>query len=209
MAARGYVTFACFQNLGKVTEQVLIAWGRIFALLPQARLRMQCRQLSDAGVARLLQERLAAVGITPDRVQLQGHMPRSAYLAEHADADIILDTFPYPGGTTTCEALWMGVPTVTLRGADMLGRQGASLLGAAGLQDWIAADIDEYIEIAIEAAAHPQVLADLRAGLREKMVASPLCDALRFARNLESALWTMYSRKTGFDPLARSAGRLA
>jgi protein O-GlcNAc transferase len=114
------------------------------------------------------------------------------YLAAHAHIDIILDTFPATGGTTTCEALWMGVPTVTLAGDRMLSRQGVALLACAGLEDWIGVDDKDYVEKAITHAVDLEKLARLRADLRRQVLASPLFDGPRFARNFEAALWGMW-----------------
>jgi protein O-GlcNAc transferase len=111
--------------------------------------------------------------------------------------DLILDTFPFPGGTTTCEALWMGVPTLTLAGESLLARQGASLMTAAGLADWVADSEDEYLHKAIAWARDPASLAELRAGLRAQVARSPLFDTERFARHLESAFRGMWLRYTG------------
>ena len=115
---------------------------------------------------------------------------------------MLLDTFPYPGGTTTCEALWMGVPTLTLAGDTLLSRQGASLLTAAGLSDWIATSREDYIAKALAFASDLPRLAALRAGLREQAGISPLFDAPRFAHNLEDALWAMWqaNRDSGRIP---------
>ena len=126
-------------------------------------------------------------------------VPRVEYLAAHGDIDIILDTFPFAGGTTTCEALWMGVPTVTLAGDTMVGRQGASMLSCAGLADWIAVDSEDYVRKALSHASDLGKLAHLRAGLREQVLASPLFDGPRFARNFAAALWGMWQRYQGKD----------
>ena len=115
----------------------------------------------------------------------------------------ILDTFPYPGVTTTCEALWMGVPTITLAGETLLARQGAGVLTAAGLKNWIAASIDDYVEKAVALAGDPSGLAKLRAGLREQTGASPIFDAPRFARNFEKALWQMWQTRNQMHPRAK------
>ena len=139
-------------------------------------------------------QRLQRHGIDPARVATHGSARREAYLAAHAEVDMILDTFPYPGGTTTCEALWMGVPTLTLAGGSLLARQGASLLGAAGLAQWVANSKEEYVAKAIALASDRPGLARLRAGLRAQVLASPLFDAPRFARNFEEALWGMWQR---------------
>ncbi|MEO8343623.1 MAG: tetratricopeptide repeat protein [Gallionella sp.] len=192
----GYLTFGCFQNLAKVGNEVLTLWGKILTALPNARLHWQCKQLGDAAVTEQLILRLQQHGIAPARVLLHGAVSRRDYLAAHAEVDVILDTFPYPGGTTTCEALWMGVPTLTLAGSSLLARQGASLLTAAGLPEWIANNESEYIVQAVALSSDLSTLAALRAGLREQVRASPLFDAQRFARNFEDALWGMWRART-------------
>ena len=192
----GYLTFGCFQNLSKLNDGVLAVWGRIFKALPQARLRLQCKQMDDPAAREALLQRFSRAGIASERVKISGPVFREAYLAAHAEIDAILDTFPYPGGTTTCEALWMGVPTLTLAGNTLLSRQGASLLACAGLEDWVAHDEAEYIAKAVALAGDIDRLAQLRAGLREKVLTSPLFDAPRFAANLENALLEMWRLHT-------------
>ena len=191
--SRGHVTFGCFQSLAKVGDEVLAAWAEILTALPDARLRLQCKQLADPAVVQDLRSRLRACGIATERVDLHRQAPRTDYLAAHAEVDLLLDTFPYPGGTTTCEALWMGVPTVTLAGDRLLARQGASLLQAAGLPGWVAQDRSDYVARAIALARDVEGLARLRSGLREHVRRSPLFDAAAFARDLEAALWGMWS----------------
>jgi len=206
----GYVTFGCFQNLSKVADEVLAAWGKILNAVPNARLRWQCKQLGDLSVAEQQMSRLRQHGIDPVQVSLHGTVAREAYLGAHAEVDMILDTFPYPGGTTTCEALWMGVPTLTLARETLLARQGGSLLTAAGLTGWIANDKAEYIAKAVALSGDLTKLAASRAGLREQAGASPLFDAKRFARNFEDALWGMWQAHTGKHPVRhiRIADRL-
>lgn len=196
----GTLTFGCFQNLTKINEAVLAAWGRIFQALPNARLRLQSKQLNSHTMRDAILQRLDRVGIAASRVTVHGQSPREAYLAAHAEVDIILDTFPYPGGTTTCEALWMGVPTLTLAGDSLIERQGASMLSCAGLQDWVARDTDDYVSLALRHAADLDGLAKLRLGLRQKVLASPLFDAPRFAANLDTALHDMWRQKAARDP---------
>ncbi len=192
--AKGRVTFGCFQNLTKVGDGVLELWGEVLAAVPDATLRLQCKQFSESTQVEQLLHRLQRYGIDSVRVVTHGAAGREAYLAAHAEVDLILDTFPYPGGTTTCEALWMGVPTLTLAGDSLLARQGASLLTAAGLAEWVANSKMEYIAKAITLASDLPRLASLRAGLRPQVLASPLFDAPRFARNFEDALWGMWQR---------------
>ena len=191
----GYITFGCFQNLTKVNDTVLAAWGRIFLALPEARLRLQSSQMNCSTARESLQHRFAQAGIMPERVIMEGHVPREDYLAAYANVDIILDTFPYPGGTTTCEALWMGVPTLTLAGGTLLARQGASMLTCAGLEDWIASDEGDYVTRTLFHATDINRLAQLRSGLRQKVLASPLFNAPHFALHLEDALHKMWQQK--------------
>jgi protein O-GlcNAc transferase len=198
--ARGHLTFGCFQNLTKVTDAVLALWQGVFAQLPGARLFMQSRQLNEPDARQAMLARLGAIGLGPERVTLEGYAPREAYLAAHQHIDIVLDTFPYPGGTTTCEALWMGVPTLALAGTTMLARQGASLLGCAGLGDWVAHDARDYTAMALARAADLPALAALRAGLRAQVLASPLFDAARFARRFEQAVEAMWHARAGTAP---------
>jgi protein O-GlcNAc transferase len=189
--SRGFITFGSFQNLGKIGDDVLACWSKVLAAVPSARLRLQNAQLGDGALQAAMNERLRRCGIDPARVAMHGRQPRDAYLQAHAEVDIVLDTFPYPGGTTTCEALWMGVPTVTLAGDRMLSRQGASLLEAARLPAWIARDRDDYVTKAVAAAHDAAGLQALRRSLRAQVAASPLFDSERFARHFAHALRAM------------------
>lgn len=190
--SNGHIMFGCYQNLAKVSDEVLAVWGRILIALPNACLRLASKQLQDTTVVTQLRQRLQQHSIDETRVFMHGAVPRQDYLASHAEVDIALDTFPYPGGTTTCESLWMGVPTLTLAGTTLLSRQGASLLTVAGLPDWVATSEDEYVAKAIHFASNLPRLAALRAGLREQVRTSPLFDAPRFAKYFEAALWGMW-----------------
>ena len=188
----GVFTFGSFQNLSKVGDVVLAVWGKIMNALPKARLRLQCKQLGNPAVVEQLVQRLHHHGIDPARVSFFGYVQRQDYFDVHAEVDLILDTFPYPGGTTTCEALWMGVPTLSLAGCSLLSRQGASLLTAAGLSEFVAENETDYIKKAIDIASDLTKLAVLRAGLRHQVLASPLFDAPRFARHFEAAMWGIW-----------------
>jgi predicted O-linked N-acetylglucosamine transferase (SPINDLY family) len=192
----GYVTLGCFQNLSKIGDHVLAAWASIMRALPSARLRLQNPQLASPAVAGHVQQRLLAHGIGTDRLILVGPGTRNDYFAAHAEVDMILDTFPYPGGTTTCEALWMGVPTLTLAGETLLARQGASLLSSAGLDDWVVTTTEEYIARGVAFASNLSTLAALRSTLREQIKHSPLFDAATFSKNLELAFRDMWAQKS-------------
>lgn len=189
---RGHITFGCFNNLAKVNDGVIACWARVLQAVPASRLFMKTKALGDAGVAAEYRERFARHGIAPESLRFEGASPRSEYLEAYHEVDIALDPFPFPGGTTSVEGLWMGVPVLTLRGARFIGHQGETILHNAGLPDWIAQDEAEYVAKAAAFAGDLPALARLRAGLRERLVASPLCDAPRFARNLEGALRGMW-----------------
>jgi predicted O-linked N-acetylglucosamine transferase (SPINDLY family) len=189
---RGWVTLGCYQNLNKLNPPVLALWGRVMAALPQSRLRLQNRQTASPQQRQQLMDRLLAAGLPHDRITLAAPGRRSDYLASYAEVDFMLDTFPYPGGTTTCEALWMGVPTLTLAGHTMLSRQGQALLGAAGLHDWVAADEDHFVELAKAKAQDLPELSRLRTALRQQVAASPLFDAKSFAQDWAQALWALW-----------------
>ena len=191
-----HITFGCFQRPNKLSDITLSLWGRIFQTLPEAKLFLRNQELDSSDVRERLRTKLAQFGIRPDRVMMGGNIQdRETHLATYGDVDIVLDTFPYPGTTTTCEALWMGVPTVTLQGETMLGRIGASLLTCAGLREWVASSEDEYVELAVRYSEDIEGLARLRTGLREQVAVTPLFDVKRFALQLEEALFAIWRRK--------------
>lgn len=192
----GFITFGCFQARTKLTDQVLALWARIMQEMPDARLRLASHQIDDAASEQEFFDRLRCAGIEAARVSVVGPVSREKYLASYALVDMVLDTFPYTGGTTTCEALWMGVPTLTLGGGNtIIARQGAAMLGCVGLEDWIASDPKDYIAKALSHAKDLETLAVLRKTLRERAGASALFDAPRFARNLEHAFRFMWRQK--------------
>ena len=186
--ANGYVTFGCFNNLAKITPRAIGVWARILRRVENARMVLKTHQLSDPATAQRLRGAFTSHGIDSSRIELQGSSPHREFLNEYNRLDIVLDPFPYSGGLTTCEALWMGVPTVTLPGNIFASRHSTSHLSNAGLTDWVARDIAEYEAIAVAKAADLPALAHLRASLRDRVRASPLCDAPRFGRNLGLAL---------------------
>lgn len=193
--ARGHITFGSFQRLTKINDGVLVLWSRVLRAVPRSRLRLQSSAFADESIRRVVAKRLEAAGIDSDRVTLAGPGSRPEYLAAHAEVDLLLDTFPHSGGTTTCEALWMGVPTITLAGRTMLSRQGASLLSCAGLGDWVAEDGDGYVDLAVRKAADLESLARLRASLRDLVSTSPLFDAARFTAALQRAILDVHRER--------------
>ena len=190
----GYITFGCFNNLNKMSDVVVALWASVLASVPNSRLFLKARQLNEASVRQNTTERFAAHGIAADRLILEAWDSRENYLAAYHRVDMALDPFPYPGGTTSCEGLWMGVPVLTLAGERFLSRQGVGILMNAGLPEWIATDCVDYVARAVRHATDLQALSDLRKGLRQQVLQSPLFDAPRFAKNLEAALRSMWVR---------------
>jgi protein O-GlcNAc transferase len=187
------VTFGSFNNPAKLSTRTLETWARLLARVPKARLLLKGKSFADATACAMLLSRLAELGVTADRVELIAWLPSgSAHLQLYDRLDIALDPFPYNGTTTTCEALWMGVPIVTLRGNRHAGRVGASLLTQVGLTDWIASSVEDYIDIAVKLASDPNCLDNLRRTLRPRLAASPLCDGHAFSRKIESAYRSMW-----------------
>jgi protein O-GlcNAc transferase len=193
--SKGHVTFGSYQMLSKISDGTLAAWSRVLARVPSARLRLQSTPLAFEEAIADMQRRLSASGIDVARVDFHGGAPREEYLASYNEVDVVLDTFPFPGGTTTAEALWMGVPTITLTGNSLLARQGEAMMRCVGLDDWVAADEQEYVEVAVARVGDLQKLGELRTGLRSRTLASPLFDAAKFARNLQDAFEGMVRTK--------------
>jgi predicted O-linked N-acetylglucosamine transferase (SPINDLY family) len=192
LATQGHVTFGCFNHLMKMNDSVVDVWARIVHAVPGSRLFLKAKQLDDVPTRETTLARFAARGIDASRLILEGRSPRADYLAAYNRIDIALSPFPYPGGTTSVEGLWMGVPVVCRQGDRFLSNICTSMLHSAGLPEWIAKDNEEYVAKAVAFAADAPRLAALRTSLRESLLASPLCDAARYARNLESAFESMW-----------------
>ena len=190
----GPITFGCFNNLSKINDDVVALWCRVLDAVPGSRLLLKAKQYRDASVVDAVRERFVRRGLEAGRLEIEGPSPRSNYLAAYHRVDIGLDPFPFPGGTTTVESLWMGVPVLTLSGDTFVSRQGVGILTNAGLPEWVAADAGDCVARAVRHAADLPALAALRGGLRAQLLASPLFDAPRFARALEDALHGMWAR---------------
>ena len=190
--ASGRIVFGCFNNLAKMNDAVVSLWARLLQAVPGSRLFLKTIQLNDPRVCEATRRRFAERGISHDRLDLEGSSPRLDLLAAYGRVDIALDPFPYPGGTTSVEALWMGVPVITRKGDRFLSHVGESIAHNAGLSDWVAADDDDYLARAVRFSGNLAHLANLRAGLRQQVLDSPVFDAVRFARHFEEALWGMW-----------------
>jgi len=188
---RGHITFGSFNNITKVTPEVIKVWSNILHALPKSCLVLKAKQLQHNASHYL--DCFKQEGIAEDRIKLYGKLPSmDDHLELYNAIDIGLDPFPFNGATTTCEALWMGVPVITLLGDRHVGRVGASILTNVGLTDFIAQDIDGYIQLAVEMAANTNYLQEIREGLRERMQRAPLCDGRSFASDVETAYQKMW-----------------
>jgi protein O-GlcNAc transferase len=178
---QGSVTFGCFNNPMKYSPPLLDVWARILQRVPSSRLLIKFVGLDDPYVQARLTGEFVQRGVAAERVLLEGKSPHRELLTAYNCVDLALDTQPYSGGLTTCEALWMGVPVITFPGRTFAGRHAVSHLTNAGYQQFIAHDAVGYIELAVQWASRLDELAALRSQLRDRMRSSPLCDAPRFA----------------------------
>jgi predicted O-linked N-acetylglucosamine transferase (SPINDLY family) len=188
----GDITFGCFNNRAKITANTVRVWANILRRLDSSRLFLKNKSLNDAAVGETLVTQFAAHGIAPDRLILEGHSPLAEALNAYNRVDIALDPFPFGGCTTTAEALWMGVPVVTLRGDRWVGRMSESILSAVGLPELVAANEVEYVEIALQLATDLPRLAERRSALRSAVESSPFCNGVGFTHQLEAAFRGMW-----------------
>lgn len=199
------IVFGSFNNLAKVTDRQLSVWGRILEAVPNSILLLKGAGLSDAAVIARYRDRLARVGISDARVEMVERTPDTAsHLAIYQRVDVALDTFPYNGTTTTCEALWMGVPVVSLRGDQHMSRVGASLMQAVGRPEWVAHSENEYVQTAVQLAAAAGRPGE-RGRLREAMRRSTLCDHAGQAARFGAALRECWVRWCESTPCSAAA----
>lgn len=191
----GYVTFGCFNNLSKVSEAMLLLWVEILRRVPDSRLVFKAKQMADPAVSQRYLDWFNARGITAERVVLDGRfLDHEGLLAYYGALDIALDTHPYSGVTTTCEALWMGVPVVTLAGEKFISRNSAALLSNVELDDLVAATPQQYVDIAVALASDGGRLVQLRNGQRARFKSSPLGNGKLFTQNLETAYRSIWEK---------------
>lgn len=188
----GFITFGSFNNLAKLNDEVVALWARILRAVPDSRLFFKTQQFNDPVVQQSTAQRFSLHGIDTGRLIFEGWSSNAEHFSAYNRMDVALDPFPFPGGTTSVNALWMGVPVLHLQGDRFISHAGESILINIGLPEWIAADADDYLRLATQLTGDLPRLAKIRAGLREKLLASPLCDAPRFARNFEIALRGMW-----------------
>jgi protein O-GlcNAc transferase len=190
----GYITFGSFNNFVKVNRELIILWSRILKAVPTSRLVMKTDSFCDKTIRAYAVDRFRQRGIPAERIVLLSPDPSPKHLESYNLIDIGLDTFPFNGGATTCEAMWMGVPVITIAGTAYHSRVGVSLLSNGGLPDLVARTSEEYISIAVSLANDLKKLQILREHLRDMMRYSPLCDAKKFTLNLETCYRTIWGK---------------
>jgi protein O-GlcNAc transferase len=190
----GRTTFGCLNDFSKIGRPLLETWCRLLAMVPRSQLVLHAPPGSAREGARAV---FAQAGVDPGRLQFLDRVPLAQYLAAHGNIDVALDPFPYGGGRTTCDALWMGVPVVSLTGRTAVGRGGTGILSNLGLSELVARTADEYVAIAARLGTDLPRLAQLRSGLRQRMERSPLMDRAGFARAMEAAYRQMWREYCG------------
>lgn len=198
----GFVTFGSFNKIAKAGPETIELWAKVLRATPTSRLLLKSRGLSSEGSRRRLLDSFARHSIDAARIELvEGDQPLASHLAMYGRLDVALDTFPYHGTTTTCEALWMGVPVISLAGQTHVARVGASLLSAVGRPEWVAASGADFVAAAQSWAADADGLARTRQTVRKEVARSPLCDGPRLTRALEAAYTKAFASWAGDLPL--------
>ncbi len=191
----GYITFGSFNNFAKLSEKTAELWARVLAAVPNARLLLKSRYIADEEAHQHLVQLFQKAGMDLSRVEFtSGTAAKAEHLEVYRKVDIGLDTYPYGGMTTTCESLWMGVPVLTRAGWRTASRYGVSLMNAVGYPEFAAETDEDFVAAAVRAANDLDRLRMVRAGLRQRMAASELCDAVGFARAMENAYVDMWER---------------
>lgn len=188
---RGFITFGSFNNTAKFNDHVFSVWAKILHSVPNSRLVLKWPTFSDDRYAQSVRVFFAGHGVGESRIELRGRSFHVDLLKEYADIDIALDPFPFTGGHTSCEALWMGLPIITLPGKRPVSRQTLCFLANIGLEEFVAEDELDYVSKAVALAAQPGLLQGLRNTMRSRMQASPLMDAKQFARDFENILFDL------------------
>lgn len=186
--ANHHITFGCFNNLTKITLNVVKLWSDILRRIDGAKLFLKSRQLDEPSERVKIAKQFANFNIANDRLILEGSSSRQELLSTYNQVDIALDTFPYPGGTTSVEALWMGVPVLTIKGNRFLSHVGETIAHNSGNSIWIAENLDDYAQKAVRYAVELDQLNNFRQRMRRQLLESAICDAQRFARNFEQIL---------------------
>jgi len=204
------LVFGSFNNAMKLSPRTIALWAEVLHAVPGSKLLLKAPSLQDAGVQARFGERFAAHGIAAERLSLHGPSGLAEMMQAYGEVDIALDPTPYNGGTTTLQALWMGVPVLSLAGGNFVGRMGASFLKTLGHPEWVASDAAGYMAAAVRLAAECRDWRTRRAGLRARMAASPLCDIDTWVVQLEALyerMWAVYCSGSGQRLLPAATSR--
>ena len=186
------LTFGSFNNIPKLTPRTIGLWANVLRAIPGARLLLRAPSFKDAGPVTRFRRLFADHGIGADRLLFRGPVGLDIMMQSYAEIDIALDPVPYCGGTTSLQALWMGVPVLTMEGGQFVSRMGASFMTAAGLPDWVAWDDADYVAKAVAVAQDRAALLQFKRGLRARLLAQPGWDADRYAKEFGEAVQEMW-----------------
>jgi len=198
---KGHIRFGSFNNTSKLNSKVFDVWANILKAIPSAQLVLKWRTLVDDTLKKSIHRAFTDRGVSVSQIEIRPASFHVDVLKEYADIDIALDPFPFTGGLTSCEALWMGVPVITWPQSRMVSRQTFALLNQIGLPELAAKDAEDYVRISVELANNLQLLMQLRQTLRQRMQASPLCDVAGFTQNLEKTIINLYGTLANETPL--------
>ena len=186
------LTFASFNNVSKLTPRSLALWAQVLQAVPNSRLMLKAPSFKDEAAVKVFVQRFKQLGVALDRLEFRGPSGLRDMMTEYADVDIALDPVPYNGGTTSLQAMWMGVPVLTIEGGHFVSRMGASFMQAAGLPDWVASDEADFVRRAVALSQDRQALLALKQGLRNRLLSSPAWDIDAYARDMQSAVRQMW-----------------
>ncbi len=190
--AKRPLTFASFNNVSKLTPRSLALWAQVLQAVPNSRLMLKAPSFKDEAAVKVFVQRFKQLGVALDRLEFRGPSSLSDMMAEYADVDIALDPAPYNGGTTSLQAMWMGVPVLTIAGGHFVSRMGASFMQAAGLPEWVAKDDADFVRRAVALSQDRAALLKLKMGMRERLLALPAWDIDAYAQDLQAAVRKMW-----------------
>ena len=189
------LTLASFNNVSKLTPRTLSLWAQVLKAIPEARLLLKAPSFKDSAAQRVFGERLHDLGVSLERIEFRGPTGLADMMAEYAEVDIALDPAPYNGGTTSLQAMWMGVPVLTIAGGHFVSRMGASFMQAAGLPEWVASDDADFVRRAVALSQDRQALLKLKIGMRDRLLALPAWDIDAYARDVQAAVRHMWAAR--------------
>jgi protein O-GlcNAc transferase len=190
--AKRPLTFASFNNVSKLTPRSLALWAQVLQAVPNSRLMLKAPSFKDEAAVKVFVQRFKQLGVALDRLEFRGPSSLSDMMTEYADVDIALDPAPYNGGTTSLQAMWMGVPVLTIAGGHFVSRMGTSFMQAAGLGEWVAKDDADFVRRAVALSQDRAALLKLKMGMRERLLALPAWDIDAYAQDLQAAVRKMW-----------------